>query len=268
MNSSENSNTTLSIESFEEYINLMNEKQCFCLVDDREPLQMRQFLENNYGWKQKRLGVGDYAMFRGTLESPLIIWERKTWEDLASSLNDGRAHEQRAQLNNITGDVMKVIIIEGKHKKHYKTGWKGRKQIPRKQLEVFLQHTQFRNDIRVIYSEDKDHTLELLIALNMFLLKQENQHIDNHISNYRSLSKKNLVNTNNLLKLTFCQIPGISKTVGTELVDKMGWESVRDFCYELENDYPTVRQEMSDVVVGKRRIGNKKVDKILKLFGF
>ena len=66
------------------------------IVDNRESIKT-YFTEKNYSWvKYQNLLIGDY-IFKHNDELITII-ERKTIEDFAASINDGRYREQKERL--------------------------------------------------------------------------------------------------------------------------------------------------------------------------
>ena len=85
----------------------MNTLECFITLDCREKELIRaysnylldknelSYIETNI----KSLPIGDIIIYDGEKNEKVII-ERKTMNDLASSINDGRYREQSFRLNN------------------------------------------------------------------------------------------------------------------------------------------------------------------------
>ena len=80
--------------------------------------------------EKKRLVIGDIALRTSSLESDIILFERKTLNDLASSIQDGRYKEQSFRINQhcslsnhnviyiIEGDMTKYAADRLKPKSH------------------------------------------------------------------------------------------------------------------------------------------------------
>lgn len=137
------------------------------IIDDRE----RQIVphieeyhnnsESEIPYKVKRLEVGDYAInYRNYI---LFIIERKTWNDLAASLRDGR----KANINKLlhvrekTGCQL-IYLIEGPA---YPPPTKKFNRMPAKHLIAHLDHIAFRDGIHMQFTKDCEHTARRLFEL-------------------------------------------------------------------------------------------------------
>ena len=85
------------------------------IIDNRETIK-NYFIEkknqNNYEWVTfQNLDLGDY-LFKYN-NQPILIIERKTIEDLASSIKDGRYREQKTRLLNTYNKKNILYLIEG-----------------------------------------------------------------------------------------------------------------------------------------------------------
>jgi ERCC4-type nuclease len=93
----------------------------------------------------------------------MIIIERKTWEDLASSFRDGRS-ENINKLKELRTAVNCQIayIIEGdpfpKSNKLYS-------RMPAKNLRAHLDHIAFRDNIQIIHTKNQEYTANRLFEL-------------------------------------------------------------------------------------------------------
>lgn len=91
------------------------------LIDNREPQQIIKYINAlNEMAKVKivieitRLDIGDYILFDEEKNKNLIIIERKSLQDLESSIKDGRYNEQSFRLNqSITPNHNIIYLIEG-----------------------------------------------------------------------------------------------------------------------------------------------------------
>ena len=91
------------------------------LIDNREPQSIIKYLNAiNESSKNKitieicTLDLGDYVFYDETSETNLIIIERKSLQDLESSIKDGRYAEQSFRLNDCPTHNHNIIyLIEG-----------------------------------------------------------------------------------------------------------------------------------------------------------
>jgi len=80
------------------------------IIDNREKSFFQEKLtSNNIIFATRLLDLGDILFELDGV--PLLIIERKTINDLAASLSDGRYHEQKARLKN--SEISVLYLIEG-----------------------------------------------------------------------------------------------------------------------------------------------------------
>jgi ERCC4-type nuclease len=115
----------------------------------------------NIPYKITTLYAGDYAIFKG--DSLLAVFERKTFSDLQSSMNDGR----KENVNNLLDAREKTgcklyYIIEGSPLSDCK------------KLYAHLDHLMVRDNIHILYTTNQQGTLIRLFELitNMTTLPQ------------------------------------------------------------------------------------------------
>jgi ERCC4-type nuclease len=133
------------------------------IVDDREHQVIPHFAEcfPKTLYKVNRINNGDYCVVRNG--KIIIIIERKTWKDLASSFGDGRIEN----VNNLlkvreqTGCAI-YYLIEGNPcpSRTRKIG-----RIPYKNLRAHLDHLMMRDNIHVIHSKSVADTVVRLKEL-------------------------------------------------------------------------------------------------------
>ncbi len=130
------------------------------LIDDREDETHPHF--DDLGSERKceagppqRLVTGDYAVYFYDILRVLI--ERKTWDDLAGSIVNGRLDEQLARMATVRseladpGQCTLILLVEGTPRKIHK-------RIPMKNLIAKLDHIMFRNEAHIIYTCDPRDT--------------------------------------------------------------------------------------------------------------
>jgi ERCC4-type nuclease len=138
------------------------------VVDTRERPDVRELLEQRIGntdidFAADTYDAGDFAFYDN--ETLLMLIERKTWDDLAASIKDGRMDEQFGKLLDVkhkTGAVV-TYIIEGKlHSQH--------QNMAADMLESKLRHGLIRG-IGYICTRDLTDTIDLLVKFANDLVK-------------------------------------------------------------------------------------------------
>lgn len=135
------------------------------VIDDREQAVIPHFNTfkhpSNVTFKVDRLNHGDYAIVYG--DRILVVIERKTWSDLASSIKDGRSKnvEKLKKIRTETGCKL-IYLIEGNP---IPIGTRKYGRIPSKNLRARLDHLMFRDDIHIVHSKNQKGTVEKLFEL-------------------------------------------------------------------------------------------------------
>jgi ERCC4-type nuclease len=188
-------------------------------IDDRESAIIPLIKDVNYvDYSVKRLQVGNYAIvYFGYI---LLIIERKTWEDLASSMRDGRKKNVKKLINvRADTDCKIAYLIEGTpcplpNKKY------GR--MSSKYLQAHLDHLAFGDNIHIIHTTDKQHTADRLLELakNLFSIKDIIKDIDNKIEN---AIKNKSVDEFSILKGNIHKIEEVEETKVEKTKASGGW---------------------------------------------
>jgi ERCC4-type nuclease len=163
-----------------------------------------------------------------------IIIERKTLEDLASSIKDGRYTEQKARLFQWRSDGADcrrriVYIIEGSRPTKQSSTING---IPYSTLMSSILSMTFRDDIYVLTSKDVNETHTLVDRLMNKILKEPDNYFHGFTSrapaptltndeasanasylNSVKLKKNKNITPDNVFILQLAQIPGISTKI-------------------------------------------------------
>lgn len=127
------------------------------IVDNREAA-MFSFLDAKCeGYQLQQLYVGDYLIVIDKLIVACI--ERKTWQDYAASICDGRMEnkEKMKEFRTKTGGCRLIYVIEGAkprgdHVHH----------VPVKSIQSSIRHLIAKDDIHVIYTASSADTAEQL----------------------------------------------------------------------------------------------------------
>jgi crossover junction endonuclease MUS81 len=197
--------------------------------------------------KIENLDLGDIIIKKD--EKVILIIERKTLQDLYSSINDGRYKEQKVRLKNNYDDHQIVYIIEDSDLKFVRKKFANVDSI----INGAILNCMFRDNIKIIRTTNIDETIvyiktlikkiknnieyfekmEIDNLLDTNDLRNEDSHNENNIkiielktkesSNYVDnikIKKKENNTPNNCNIVMLCQIPGVSTKVSKIIIEK------------------------------------------------
>jgi len=189
-------------------------------IDVREKKLIEVLLNKDIEFIQETLDVGDITIYNNN--KPIIIIERKTTNDLDSSIKDGRYNEQKYRLLNLLKEnVIIMYLIEGSYKT--KSSWSA--QI----------NTMIRDNIHVFRTFHIKETGEFIETLMNNLPKYIDNLTtsDNLTTDYiDTLSvKKKQTNKDDIYCMQLQQIQGISPTISKCIREKFSsWKSLISDC--------------------------------------
>jgi crossover junction endonuclease MUS81 len=212
-------------------------------VDVKEKEEFIEVLKkNNVPFEMKNLDVGDFSFFIG--EQNVLIIERKTINDLAASLNDGRYREQKVRLKNC--GVKVLYLIEGDYD-IFKRNNKYNKILNEEKFKSCIINTMVRDNVGVYKTRNMDESAEFFNDLLKRLPTYES-HIKEH-SSYESnvkVKKKENVTGRVCYLNQLRQITGVSLQIAEKICET----------------YPTMKKlidALSDTETG----GNKKLENLM-----
>jgi len=214
----------------------------------------------SYTLVSQNLEVGDIMV---SIEGgqPLLVLERKSLSDLASSNRDGRYREQRARLLSVKGQGVAIAyVIE------IGSGWSNElnkaytmSRVLESTLYSIVIRLQLRYGISVFQTRDTQNTVSLLLQLCK-MLEEDNEvfSLSSGIvadatvaaANYtEALSAQKSANRNMKRPAAgmLCSLPGIGAKMS---------ESILDACDgTLEGLMKKTEEELSKIDLGKRTVG-------------
>ena len=167
----------------------------------------------------------------------ILLIERKTTEDLASSIRDGRHKEQKYRLMNSELNSKNILfLIEGELKdmKHGK--------VDKKTLQGSILNTMFRDGLQVYRTENIKETIYFVERLMDKVLKDKKcvsnlvEEIPETKLDYvdtKVLSKKKCLTPKVYNQLVLMQIPGVSKIFVETIMEK--YSSIKKIINEYNN---------------------------------
>lgn len=192
------------------------------IVDNRET-KLKELLCNNLDTinvTYENLQFGDFIFKIDSI--PIIVIERKTINDLASSIKDNRFLNQKNALLSNNDRKTIYYIIEGDM--NFQESSMMNAGISMNALQSCVLNTMIRDDIKVIITKDIDDTAALLRAIAMRLEKNPDKYTSTEsllltepiITKY----KASMLGKDKFFENVLLQIPGISIKTAKSLVDK------------------------------------------------
>ena len=233
-----------------------------CKIDNRERDLIQKF-DNTI--IKENLDIGDIQIIYKDLEKEnlLVIIERKTYDDLSTSIKDGRYKEQKNRiLNSISNNIRKIYLLEG-NKKDF--------TLSKNVLEGTINNTIIRDNIHIYISKNIDDTIKFINNI----LKNIDKYKDNIINNENNIETNNvLINTSKKSNMSsetcfvnmMSGIPGISKKTAVKFVDK--FKNINNmfihFHKNLDNNKDLIISDLENMKVAEnnRKLGNKNAVKI------
>lgn len=245
-------------------------------VDYREHL-IKNYFENHEELKNiieiKNLEIGDIIIEIN--QKPLILIERKTIPDLASSISDGRLREQkhRISLSNFNNSQI-IYLIEGDiNQKLYGN-------INKKSIQGSIINTLVRDNYKIYKTDNIEETKYFLERFFLKILKDKDKLINLDSNSLKSngdskqnvdysklanLSKKTQLTPDVFNKIILLQIPGVSSNHVNEI--KKNYSSIKNLILkynsieQLEDRYTLLENIIIELKNNKKRKLGKVISK-------
>lgn len=212
------------------------------IVIDKREKGILEIIKGNddIEYEEKMLDIGDIQIINDEDEIEYLI-ERKTINDLMSSIIDGRYKEQKTRiLENIDKSKFIYLIEMTGYVKKYE-----------KMINGFLLNNIFRDNITIIYSFNIQHSINLIITFYN-KLKYKEFLIDNKMVNFiHNQTKKKKILENKFENVLMC-IPNVSQE--TAKVIKLKYDKLINLIDDFKKNGEDI---LSDIIINKRKIGNK-----------
>lgn len=235
-------------------------------IDNREstkPYFLKKKNEENLNWIHfDNLDLGDYIV--KYKNETVVIIERKSIDDLANSIKDGRYREQKSRLFQNYPQEKIMYLIEGDLTKPNKSIQFNK--VSKNTIYSSLLNLLLRDNLNLFITNNKQETIEflenLILKINkngIRFLKKKKYSKDEHLFQNLKSSKKNITPML-VYKLQLSSIPGISSKIADVIIQK--YPTLMDFIEELHSYEDSERFEIIKNIKyesnGKmRRIGKK-----------
>ena len=242
------------------------------IVDYRErKLIQRLKEETDLTFEIRKLDLGDILFFnQGEL---ILLIERKTVNDLCSSIVDGRNREQKIRLLNCGIDRSKIMYLVEGNIETLKTMYSKNVMTPRK-IYGSIVNTIIRDNLKVFRTVNLKETIHLMkriyekLQTNPEKLLPEKTEIC-YASTIKRKKKENMT-TDVCSLVQLSQIPSVSISIAKVVLKEYG--SIYHLCQEyskLMDDFQKCRDLLRELTIktthGKRRkIGSKASENIFQ----
>jgi len=240
----------------------------------------------NVYYKISNLDIGDFLISdinydielttQDIYQKLILLFERKTFSDLSSSIIDGRFREQKSRIEQTINNNDKIMyIIEGTRKEKEKYG------IKMNILESAMLNLIFKHKFKLLNTNNINDTFETIITIYKKYYKKEYTSVSNvSVSNENDVnenetievkevgdivSEVNLINlkksdriNNNIFNLQLSVIPGVSLNIAKKISEH--YKNMN----ELINAYKENNEELlaNIQITEKRKIGKALSKKI------
>jgi len=200
----------------------------------------------------KNLTLGDVTIEKDGKE--LLIIERKTISDLASSICDGRYKEQSFRLSESPVLNHNILyLIEGSLNDSC--------SLSKKVLLSSLISIWYHKGFTIFRTESIDETAEFITTLFEKLQKDDlKPHIESDYTSTVKKQKRDKITPENIDVIMLSQIPGISTTTATALMNE------HNTIFQLEKTLQQNKDCLSTFVCGKRKLSKTCIDNIKTFF--
>ena len=216
----------------------------------------------------------------------VLIFERKSVSDLASSIRDGRYNEQSMRLNaNELHNHNIVYLIEGKI-----TSYKprpGKNPVTQSAIYSSICSMHYFKGFSVLRTDNVDETGIMLLQMadkiyretaitnskckkpyyNSNINSGAEQSVSSVVGSYISCikqKKKDNISPENIGEIMLCQIPGLGPSVAKAIMQH--YETIADLINDLSNDPKCLDNIIYSAGVKHRHIGKKTVEKLKYYF--
>ena len=230
---------------------MSNSHEIQLIIDTRERKIKSYFLNHPKSNMKKcvstqNLDIGD-IVFKYQGETLLLI-ERKTVEDLGSSILDGRHKEQKFRIINSGIPKQKVMFLIEGTMKNLSFG-----NIKKNTLLGAIQNTMFRDGFTVYRTSNLEETIEFIERFLDKFLKDKTKNLTNLVVDkdavkskleyidVKKVKKKNNMTPEVFNKLVLLQIPGVSQNIVDRIFEE--YSSLK----QILDKYPEIdKLEISD----------------------
>ena len=211
---------------------------------------------------KENLPIGDVIIYTDEGEEIAII-ERKTLQDLAASIRDGRYNEQSYRLNNCNLHNHAIYyLIEGDISR-FRPSKYGKNPITKKALLSAMTSISFFKGFSLLRTNNVNETAATLLQMtdkisrtkkSSFFYADNKSDDENGKKNYLAVSKrvkKDNITKDNISAIMIAQIPGVSTNSATAIMNK--YKTIDELILSMKKDHNALRNIFTKTKTGKTR---------------
>ena len=232
-------------------------------IDNREHKLIDLYNDTSYNFIEiSTLDIGDIHICDDS-NNILVIFERKTIQDLLSSIKDGRYSEQSLRLseNNIHNHNI-YYLIEGNISKYHNENL----------IYSTLCSISYFKGFSIYRTSNLNETFKFLLQFYRKIEKDKRIGYYNGTNSnkdeidYCSIikaKKKDNINPDNILKVLLIQIPGVSDKIALTIYDK--YKKLDNLLYTINNNYDELYElkTQNDKTGKTRKVSKKSIENVI-----
>ena len=207
--------------------------------------------------KTENLDIGDIHLCQPD-NTCIVIFERKSINDLAASIQDGRYKEQALRLSNFTLPNHHIIyIIEGDIDQ-YKPNSYSKHKITSKTLRSSIVSILYTKGFSVLFTKNTQDTANWIMQFAEKIYKNgitgyynDNEPKQTNYTEQIKMKKQGNITPDNIDQIMLSQIPGISIIIANALLHT--FSSLKLLTKRLETDTDILKDFTYTTTQGKQR---------------
>jgi ERCC4-type nuclease len=214
---------------------------------------------NNITIEKENLPIGDIIIYTDEGKELAII-ERKTLQDLAASIRDGRYNEQSYRLNNCKLHNHAIYyLIEGDINR-FRPSKYGKNPVTKKALMSAMTSISFFKGFSLLRTNNVNETAETILQMtdkisrttkgSFFYANDDNSTDSNYLAVSKRVKKDNITK-DNIGAIMISQIPGVSTNSASAIMDK--YKTLDALILAMKKDHNSLREIVTKTKTGKSR---------------
>jgi len=244
------------------------------VIDNREPQELKTILKSRFNnleetIEERNLELGDIQFLKD--DKIILIFERKSLNDLISSIKDGRYNEQSFRLNEYELDNKNIYyLIEG----NIMNFCNKNNETLQKMLFSSMLSLSYKKGFSLLHTNNIVETAEFIIRFyekmknEKYIEKKEQtneiKQDDDKYKDYCEVlksSKKSKITKENINEIMLCQIPNVSINIASNLMEK--YQTIENLILKLREN-PDILNEIRILGKNSDRKISKNVIKSIK----
>ena len=230
------------------------------IVFDTRETKLLSYINNTndtFLIKTENLDIGDIHLCQPD-NTCIVIFERKSINDLAASIQDGRYKEQALRLSNFTLPNHHIIyIIEGDIDQ-YKPNSYSKHKITSKTLRSSIVSILYTKGFSVLFTKNTQDTANWIMQFAEKIYKNgisgyynDNEPKQTNYTEQIKMKKQGNITPDNIDQIMLSQIPGISIIIANALLHT--FSSLKLLTKSLETDTDILKDFTYTTTQGKQR---------------